>query len=125
MSTPKKRPSKSKKPSKSGTQPTTKAAPKAAPKATKPAPPKPDPDYQHSLEEAQEMAHGLLDATLMEVMERQLSAGIATIREGKVRDPNVLAAALVMLGLELLSQHTGHEAIARWLEELAATYRKR
>ena len=117
MSTPKKRPSKSKKTSKSGT-----LSPNPS---TKPAPPKPDPDYQHSLEEAQEMAHGLLDATLMEVMERQLSAGIATIREGKVRDPNVLAAALVMLGLELLSQHTGHEAIARWLEELAATFRKR
>ena len=124
MSKPKNPTAKPKKPSKSATS--GKGSPEPNPQPKPESSPQPDhrPNHQHSLEEASDLHQGMLDASLLAVMEGQLAAGIATVREGKVRDPNVLAAALVMLGLELLAHHTGHAAIAMWLEELADTYRQ-
>ena len=113
MSKPKKPTAKSKKPSKSATSVDTPAHHDGH-----------GPESDSNPDITLDAPYVSLDSALLVLMERLLQTTLDTVEDGDVRDPKVLSAALVMLGLELMSQHTGHAAIACWLEELADTYRK-
>lgn len=60
-----------------------------------------------------------MDEMMAAVLELVLEKG----RSGRIRNPYVMPAASVMIGLQLMESVVGNQAIANWLDELATAYR--